>query len=187
MNHPSLIGRLRAGERAAFNEIAERHGCALRATARRVVKCPETAAEVVQEVLFRLWRDREALAIREHLGAYLSRAVRNRALDHLKRQRVESRWRERMLLEATREHASRLTEASSEEALDAPWDGAVQRALERLPSKRRQAILLRWRDGLSYQEIAAALGVSAKTVENQIGRGLKSLRAALTARAGGAP
>ena len=59
------------------------------------------------------------------------------------------------------------------------WDHTVLDAVAALPPKRREAILLRWRDGLSHREIARALGVSVKTVENQIGRGLKTLREAL--------
>ena len=82
-------------ETTSFDAIALEHGDRLRAVARRVVGCDETAAELVQDGLFRVWRDRASITIREHLGGYLARAVRNRALDHIKRRRLEARWLER--------------------------------------------------------------------------------------------
>ena len=176
MSPGSMVKRLRAGERSAFDEIAALHGQALRATARRLLGCPETAAEVVQDVLFRLWRDREELTVREHLAGYLRRAVRNRALDQIKRRRIESRWLERETMELARHQTA---PEGSDHADDR--EHAIARALEELPPKRRQAVILRWRDGLSYQEIADRLAISVKTVENQLGRALKTLRAAVGA------
>jgi RNA polymerase sigma-70 factor (ECF subfamily) len=178
---PSWAERLRAGDGAAFDELAEQHGQRLRAVARHVVGCSETAAEVVQDVLFRLWKDRESLVIREHVGGYLARAVRNRALDQVKRQRVESRWREQELLEVERDHVARLTHGAHDGSQVDGWDRAVREALDQLPARRREAVLLRWRDGLSYDEIARRLEISVKTVENQIGRALKTLRETLGA------
>jgi RNA polymerase sigma-19 factor, ECF subfamily len=177
MNPSAELVRLRSGDRIAFDQIAKEHGAGLEAVARRVLRCSENAAEVVQDVLFRLWRDRERLAIEGPIGPYLRRAVRNRALDQLKRRRVESRWREREVLEQT---GSVGRPADQDHSAD--WDRAVLSALGDLPVKRRQAILLRWCHDLSYQEIADRLCVSVKTIENQIGRGLKSLRTALGAR-----
>jgi RNA polymerase sigma-70 factor (ECF subfamily) len=111
--------------------------------------------------------------------------VRNRALDHLKRRRIESRWLEQELIEVEWAHTQRLADRTDGVVIE-EWGAAVREALQRLPERRRQAVLLRWRDGLSYEEIARSLHVSVKTVENQIGRGLKTLREALRG-SGGAP
>jgi len=171
----SVVARLRSGDHHAFDELAREHRADLEAVARRVIRCSEIAADIVQDVLYRLWRDRERLMIEGPLRPYLRRAVRNRALDQVKRHRVESKWRERELVE----QADALSPARD----DGPdWDQAIVQALGELPAKRRQAILLRWAHDLSYQEIATRLGVSVKTIENQIGRGLKTLRAALGPR-----
>src|SRR5262249_15150641 len=51
----------------------------------------------------------------------------------------------------------------------------VERALADMPEKRRAICALRWTDGLTYAEIAARLGIAEKTVENQIGLGLRLL------------
>ncbi len=56
---------------------------------------------------------------------------------------------------------------------------AARAAVGRLPSRCRQIFLLSREDGLTYPEIARVLGISVKTVETQMGRALKSLRASL--------
>jgi RNA polymerase sigma-70 factor, ECF subfamily len=169
-----LLERLRVGDPTALDEIALRHQRRLQAIACTVVRCPQTAEEVVQDVLFRLWTQRTALGIRGQLDHYLGRAVRNRALDRVRRHRLEARWLERQLHQVD---APRAEEPDA--AADAEWDPALREALEALPPRRRDAMMLRWCEGLSYGEIARRLDVSVKTVENQIGRGLRSLREAM--------
>jgi RNA polymerase sigma-70 factor (ECF subfamily) len=176
MTTASVLARLRSGDHRAFDELARDHRADLEAVARRVIRCSEIAADIVQDVLYRLWRDRERLVIEGPLHPYLRRAVRNRALDQVKRHRVESKWRARELIERTG-----AVSPAREDTGD--WDQAIVKALGELPARRRQAILLRWCHDLSYQEIATRLGVSVKTIENQIGRGLKTLRIALEPRA----
>ena len=58
-------------------------------------------------------------------------------------------------------------------------EAAVRRAIDALPPRCREIFLLSREDGLSYGGIATTLGISVKTVETQMGRALKSLRAAL--------
>lgn len=178
MSEDSLLQRLQDSDRTAFDEIVRSHDTRLRAVAHRVVGCPDTAAEVVQDVFFRLWRDRETIEIRDHLGGYLARAVRNRALDRQKRLRLEYRWLEREVMERERAEVERIA-GSVSDSPNPDRGTQLMQALDQLPERRREIMLLRWRDGLSYAEIASRLDLSAKTVENQISRGLKTLRAML--------
>jgi RNA polymerase sigma-70 factor (ECF subfamily) len=55
----------------------------------------------------------------------------------------------------------------------------LEAAMAALPPRLAQVMVMRWSGGLSYAEIANTLGISVKGVENQLGRGLKALRAAL--------
>src|SRR2546428_834584 len=57
----------------------------------------------------------------------------------------------------------------------------LEQALDQLPERRRQVFLLRWKEGKSYHEIARLLGVSPKTVENQMTHALRALRRLLGA------
>jgi RNA polymerase sigma-70 factor (ECF subfamily) len=162
---------------AEFDALARIHGPRLRTVALRVTRCHEAAAEVVQDVFLRLWRDRQSLEIREHLAGYLATAVRNRAIDLARRRRRESRWIERESAEREQAESERIRGDAG--AVPEFVVAGLAAALATLPAKRREIMLLRWRDELSYADIARRLGISAKTVENQISRGLKALRASL--------
>jgi RNA polymerase sigma-70 factor (ECF subfamily) len=65
---------------------------------------------------------------------------------------------------------------------DAELDATIERAIGELPVRRREVFLLRFTEGLSYDAIAKRLGVATKTVETQIARGLKHVRASLEGR-----
>jgi RNA polymerase sigma-70 factor (ECF subfamily) len=60
-------------------------------------------------------------------------------------------------------------------------DARVRAAIDQLPPQAREIFLLRWSEQMTYAEIAAALGLAVKTVENHIGRALKVLRRLLEA------
>ena len=72
-----------------------------------------------------------------------------------------------------------VADESEEEAIrEAEEHARLWRAIDTLPPARREIFLLSKRDGLKQQEIADRLHLSLKTVENQMGKALKSLREA---------
>ena len=72
-----------------------------------------------------------------------------------------------------------VADESEEEAIrEAEEHARLWRAIDALPPARREIFLLSKRDGLKQQEIAERLHLSLKTVENQMGKALKSLREA---------
>jgi len=56
----------------------------------------------------------------------------------------------------------------------------IREAIDRLPVERRKVFILSRYDGMSYNQIAEKLGISVKTVENQMGKALKTLREELS-------
>ena len=108
------------------------------------------------------------------LDGYLHSAVRNGAYDRLQHAALVHRWRHGAQADAV---GLARAAASAEEAIQASEvAAAVERALAELPEKRRAVCMLRWVEGLTYAEIAARLGITEKTVETQIARGLRFLR-----------
>jgi len=167
------VARMRAGDAAAFNTLYHRYVERLYVFAFSYVRDGDVAEEVVQDVLCAMWERRAAWAPVGTLRAYLFSAVRNRALDVLRRQRDRQR-----LLEAERDD-DRLAATISNDAESSDLTAYVQRAIAALPESRRRVLLLRWTDGLSYAEIAQVVGSSVKAVENQLNRTLKQLRTLL--------
>jgi RNA polymerase sigma-70 factor (ECF subfamily) len=110
--------------------------------------------------------------------AYLLGAVRNTALNVLKHTHAESRW------ETAYEQAE-VPPGMGTPALDIEdafvrreLSAALRRAVERLPERRRQILLLRLQQ-LTYGEIAEIMDISPKTVEAQITQAFAALRTAL--------
>jgi RNA polymerase sigma-70 factor (ECF subfamily) len=172
------IERLRAGDQDELEALFHAHYPALCAFARRFTVSPSSAEDVVQSCFVDLWSQRTRLRVHTSLRAYLYAAVRNRALDLAKHDRVEARWAERsrgMLDVEADERVGAQQRLEREESSD-----ALRRAIARLPERARLVVTLRWLHGLRPPEIAEALGISLKGVENQITRALRALRAQLS-------
>jgi RNA polymerase sigma-19 factor, ECF subfamily len=175
VNDPRLEG-LAAGDHAAFESLFREYHAPLCAFADRVVAAPDVAEEIVQDVFASLWRTRSTLRIRTSLRAYLYTAVRNRALNHARRSGTESVLDAAVSMDAS---AGAEPDALVQAAETAE---IVASAIASLPPRCREVITLRWVHGLSHAEIAEIMSVSVKAVENQVTRGLRTLRGVLDAR-----
>jgi RNA polymerase sigma-70 factor (ECF subfamily) len=175
MTDRELVERVRAGSQGAFEQLFRAHYDALVAFARRYVRDASSAEDLVQGLFADLWTRRDAWEIRTSVRAYLFTAVRNRALNARRRGLIERDWDDA----AGRADTDAIQ--WSPPAADAELERreartGVARALAALPERCRLVMQLRWRDQLSYAEIAEAMGISVKGVENQLSRGLKALR-----------
>jgi RNA polymerase sigma-70 factor (ECF subfamily) len=171
----ALMARMAAGDERAFDALFRRWYAQLVRVASFIVHDTGAAEEVVQEVWLELWRRRATLVLDEEPRRYLLRATRNRALNLLRHERVIERGAERL---GTPDSVP----ASAPAELDArELERAVTRAVAALPPRCRAVFELSRRDGLSYAEIATALDVAPKTVENQMGKALRILRQSLAA------
>lgn len=171
----SLVAAVRRGDERAFGEVFDAYHARLCAFAAGTVG--DEAREVVVGVFVRVWERRAEWDVRHSLKAYLYGATRNAALNHA--DRVRRRAAHEQPMSESLDPASPHT--PEDDLRHAELAEAVWAAVERLPEKRRAAFVLHRQHELTYGEIAEALGISAKTVENQIGRALKEIRASLPA------
>jgi RNA polymerase sigma-70 factor, ECF subfamily len=160
----------------AFEATFRTHYGSLCAFALRYTHDRALAEELVQDLFADLWTRRATWAPRAGSErAYLLAAVRNRALNLRKRQTVERDWEQHESAPDVRELHPR--PARADQLLEtAELEQQVRAALESLPERCRLVMHLRWREQLSYAEIADVMGISVKGVENQLSRGLKALR-----------
>ena len=166
-----LLARIARGDRGAFETLFREHYAGLVRFAEGLLRSRELAEDTVQEVLLNLWRNRESVRVDDSVKAYLYRAVRNRALNQIRNERVRREAVPEILRE-TRGSA----EAGDASVLSSEIEQAVRAAVAELPPRCREVFELSRVRGLKYQEIAETLGISVKTVETQMGRALKSLR-----------
>lgn len=148
-----------------FRTLFDRYYKPLCMYALHYLKDVHSAEDAVQEVFVSFW-ERGTEAGNER--SYLYAMTRNRCVDIL---RLSERDCE--LLPADAAGVISDEEAMERSRIEANlWD-----AVARLPHGRRELLLMSKRDGMKYEEIAAAKGLSVNTVRNQISRALKSLKA----------
>ena len=161
-----------------WDEIVERHSDRVYRLSYRLTGNRHDAEDLTQEVFVRVFRSLSTYTPGTFEG-WLHRITTNLFLD-------QARRKQRIRFDAmTEERADRLTSGSpSPDAAyaDQRFDDDVERALATLPPDFRAAVVLCDIEGLSYEEIAATLGVKLGTVRSRIHRGRSQLRKALAHR-----
>jgi RNA polymerase sigma-70 factor (family 1) len=179
MNPDELSGGdVEDGAALALKRLFERHSAELYRFAYRYVRSPEVAKDLVHEAYLRIWRQRARVDLAGPTArSYLHTIVRYQALDHLRKQRLEDRWRQEYLAPAMVARGSVLAGSDPEQDLAAKEIAqAIGRAVQALPQRQQQVLLLRWQHQASYDDIALTLGISPKTVGVHFTRGIQRLR-----------
>lgn len=151
-----------------FSEEVHPHDASLRAYLRGAFPAVRDVEDVVQESYLRIWRTRAAQPVRS-ARAFLFRIARNLALDLVRRDRVAPFSPVRDL-----EGLSVLDHGSSPDRVLDTQEKLMflADAIEALPARCREVVILRKIQGLSQREVAARLGLAEKTVEAQLARGI---------------
>jgi len=170
------VKQVQKGDRRAFEKLFRAYVDQLYVFAAEHVDDKSAAEDIVQDVFCDLWERRSDWEPEGTVKAYLYRAVRNSALDHLDRRQVRDEWKE----EEKHEDRPRFKIGPADAVHQDELRQAMEEAVEDLPGQQRLVYRLAHRHGLSYREIASALGIARKTVENHMGRALQSLRSQLT-------
>ncbi|MDX2063048.1 MAG: sigma-70 family RNA polymerase sigma factor [Bacteroidia bacterium] len=173
-----LVARLQAdtdprGAEAALSALYDRYSGQLDQVARRFRLDTSAAADVVTGCFYELWLQRARLGPTTALPALLTTIAKRRLIDALRQQAVraqaEGRYADRQSV-----HANSTAHALEEAELG----NRLAEGIERLPQAMR-AVYERSQQGQSVQAIAGALGLSPKTVEEQLRRAHQRLRAYL--------
>jgi RNA polymerase sigma-70 factor (ECF subfamily) len=166
-----LLALLRFGNEDAFSEIYNRYWKRLLAIAYNISKDKSAAQEIVQDIFIGIWNRRLDLEIHS-LNSYLASSVRLSMFKFIYRQK------RRMEIESS----NCLDESSSlsEELIDARFTQEyINKLVEKLPEKCKLVFRFSRNAGLSISEISMELGISEKTVEGHLTKGLKALRLSL--------
>jgi len=173
-----LAGRARKGDRSAFHELLDRHAAFLFSLAVSRVGNAADAEDVVQETLFGAFRGLRAFEGRSSVKTWLvGILIRQTAMHrrHVMRRRVEP-------LESGAEAQSSPRASSPAAVADARLD--VTAAIQGLSPDHRDVVVLRELHGLSYEEMAQALGLPRGTVESRLFRARRELQERLKAYLG---
>lgn len=159
------------GNEAAFEKLFKTHYSPLCRFAYHYLSDKDVAEEVVQSTFIGFWEKKERIQIDASLKSYLYRSVRNACLNELKRLKVRKVHAEGVLVEGEGHSL-----AADHEVIKDELEAKIQEAIQGLPEQCRLIFRMSRMEELKYQEIADALQISIKTVENQMGKALKLMR-----------
>lgn len=164
-----LIELLKNGNDTAIDAIFRSYYKLVCNSIYRIIPNPVLVEDLSQDVFYELWKKRKDLKITS-LKAYLNRAGRNKALNYLRDQKIQTEDFETANL-TLKENYSVIHQLERDE-----MQKIINQAIETLPERCRAVFVLSRFEEMSYQEIADHLNISIKTVENQISKALKHLR-----------
>ena len=167
---PWNAGQKLNGAAQEVEQLFKTHFKGLHAYACIILRDSHLAEEIVQEVFVKLCERASRINIETSLESYLYRSVYNESLNHQKHEKVKARYRTMM---------SRKQEIAAQEPASGDYPALETRlrfALSELPQQCRTVFLMSRFEELKYREIADRMGISVKTVENQMGKALKVLR-----------
>jgi len=179
-----LILQAKAGDSGAFRRLVERHQRRAFAIAIGLVRDEDDAREIVQEAFLRVHRGLSSFEGGSSFFTWLYRIVSNLAIDAMRKpSRRESESLDPELGDdgVDQPFLSRLEGA---DPLDVVRRGEIRRrieqALRELPPYHRGVILMRELEGMSYEEMAEAMGVSKGTIMSRLFHARKKLQRALS-------
>lgn len=155
----------------AFEQLFKAHYKALHAYANMLLKDIDVAEEVVQSMFLKLWEKRDLLEVQTSIKAYLYKCVYNDSLNLIKHEQVKSKYQD-FTVHTMNTHY----EAASNKIELSELQKELKLAMEALPEQCRIIFQMSRFEELKYKEIAVRLGISIKTVENQMGKALRILR-----------
>lgn len=168
-----LFNRIQRSEKQAFDQLYILHFDSMKRFAQQYVKHEEAANELVSEVFVQIWLRREALHEISNHTLYLYRSVKNACLTYLKR---ENRYAQISIDEVDQASLPREATANPEQLLEyKELLLHLDEAVDLMPDQRRTIFRMVKEDRLKCREVAELLGLSVRTVENQVYRAVKQL------------
>lgn len=161
-----LISRCQQGDQKALKEIFDKYHKRVYRIAYGVVRHREEALDIVQEVFVKLFRSIKNFKGRSHFYTYLYRMVMNTAIDHSRK--IGKQFISSLNEEGSFEPSEEIEKGPERTLLQKELEEKVKWAMEKLPVEQRATLLFREVEGLSYQEMADAMGCSIGTVMSRL-------------------
>jgi RNA polymerase sigma-70 factor (ECF subfamily) len=165
-----LLSHIKEDDQQALEALFEKYYTQLCDFAFQYVRSFDLTEEVVTDVFFKIWQKRDTITCTGNFKAYLYTAVRNQALDLLKKE-------ERPLdsLDALPPETASDQYQPDEELLFKEFKNYIEGLINTLPPRRKLIFKMSRLEGFTYREIADILSISIHTVQNQMVEAVKQL------------
>ena len=164
---------LKDGDQKVFDHLFNQYYNYMCHAVYRVIPDRVLVEDVVQEVFYEMWKKRERMEIKTSIKAYLRRASINKALNHIRDKKLNYDSVENIKEERAERPKGQIQMEAQE------LSERIDMAIDQLPERCRLIFGMSRFEEMSYKEISEALGISIKTVENQISKALRHMRVSL--------
>lgn len=176
-----LMEKVAAGDHSAFGELVARHQRAVIGTIAKMNGDPSLAEDLAQQVFLRVWKSAPRYTPSAKFTTWLYTIARNLVFNETRRA-----WRRHeMSIVGDDMRDADFHDTGQQSPIDATLvnelETEVDKALADLPDNQRMAVLLRWRENLSYEEIAEVLETSVSATKSLLFRARTQLKSALGA------
>lgn len=171
-NEPTIWSKVREGDIKTFEALFRQYYMPLCWYAASITDCTQAGEEIVEELFYVLWKDREKLQISHSIKSYLYRAVRNEALQYCEHREVRERY---AFTAGTKSGWGSLADPQQEMEYK-ELQNLIRHTLGQMPSRRQQIFRMHRMQGMKYTDIATVLSLSVKTVEAEMTKALRTLR-----------
>jgi RNA polymerase sigma-70 factor (ECF subfamily) len=155
---------------AAFEQVFRSQFRRLHGYACTILKDEDEAEEVVQNAFYKLWEQKEKMEQIQSISAYLNRMVYNDCMNYLKHQKVKATHQA-----FTMHHISDISDDGIEKRT-LEFEHRLDTALNEMPEQCRTIFQMSRFEDMKYREIAEKMGLSVKTIENQMGKALRLMK-----------
>lgn len=185
MTDPELAASALAGSEGAFRELVRRFERPIYSLIVRMVQDPSLAEDLAQEVFVKAYRRLDSYDPERKLSSWLFKIAHNTTIDHLRRGALET-----VPLEAEKDdERAGWASVLPDESVESPAAGAerkdlgraLEKAIATLRPEYREAVLMFYSEGASYQEICEVTGLPMGTVKTNLHRARKQLAQEMTA------
>ncbi|WP_170154514.1 RNA polymerase sigma-70 factor [Mangrovibacterium diazotrophicum] len=171
MEDKYLIAELNRKNKTVFDFVFNYYYSGLCAFVFQIVDNRAVAEDLVQEFFFKIWISKREMEISTSLKSYFFASVKNKAFNYMKHVKVKEDYERYINEKRERDGQSLSWEFSESELAD-----LIEKSIQKLPPRCREIFVLSRFEGKDNESIAAALGISKRTVELQISNALKQLR-----------
>ena len=176
-----LVQKIRDGDKNAFENVFKEYFTRLTNYAVGLVSDIVLAEDLVEDIFFYIWDNREIIRVQTSLKAYLYKMTHNKCLDHLKKEKVKLKYLKEAITQQKQELDERIEFANyyQPEIFSDEMDLKLYNAIESLPEQAKKIFIMKRFEGMSYAEISNQLNISENTIRKQMSRSLQKIKNAL--------
>lgn len=166
-----IFNQMVEGDKEAFRFFFEKYYTDLCNWVNIYLHNPVMAEEIVQDIYIYFWEKKGEIKIKSSVKSYLLKASKNKSLNYIRNEKNKFDILDQLakVADNNQKMPDTIMDANQLRTI-------IENSVNSLPERCRKIYILGKEENLSYKEIADKLGISVKTVENQMGKALKNLR-----------